>query len=71
MRETSHFEEDVWVNSLTWLLGLACLWRILEIGTHMRISPADWVVAALIPVYVGYLEFLAWRRRAALADDWH
>lgn len=71
MREGTDFELDLHVNLVTWVFGLVCLWRLLEIGTHMRWTGTDWLVGAVVPLYVGYLELLNLRRRAALADDWH
>ena len=71
MREGTDLEFDVHVFLVTWTLGLTCLWRVLEIGTAMRLTPMDWLVAALVPFYLVYLEVLNARRRAAISDDWH
>lgn len=71
MREGRDLEFDVQVNVMTWSLALACLWRLLEFSGRLHWTATDWLVAALIPVYLVTLEFLGARRRAALADDWH
>lgn len=71
MREGTDLAFDLHVNVMTWILGMVCLWRVLEIGTHMRWTATDWAVFALIPIYVVYLEILGFRRRAVLVDDWH
>lgn len=71
MREGTDLEFDLHVNLMTWVLGLVCLWRVLELGTHLRWTLTDWLVALLVVLYVGCLEVLRARRRAVPADDWH
>lgn len=71
MREGSDLAFDLHVFVVTWMLGMVALWRVLEIGSSMRLTFTDWVVFALVPVYLVYLEVLNLRRRAAVADDWH
>ena len=71
MREGTDLEFDLHVFVATWVLGLIALWRVLEIGTAMRLTVTDWLVFALVPVYLVYLEVLNARRRAAVSDDWH